>query len=308
VGFAKLVAEEYATLENGYHAKLRMFLCRACRAHDIYCESPDAFEELKQDPFWENSRQKPKDLTTSRWVLYFVMQATESKDRARATKYAAIIEGFKREGVKSNQLPDRIVELGGIEAAYRQIVDDKKALHLSNVHKDDEESEDEGRRIPRTGELPASGDHDVKLRGEPIDVGTGSSFEVIGTAPGDRSPMRYFEPKRILFVELEPAERARIVDAGTAENGPVRFRLDLTVHPRDAGGFAHVVVDRILSAVEVAEEILFGPERDLLSIDPPNTPRESKDCAGARRTRAKEERNVGEGSTSSSQPEAAANS
>ncbi len=87
-------------MENGYHAKLRGFLRRAYQAYDLFREFPGTFEKLKQDPFWENSRQKPKDLTTSKWVMLFVMQATTTNDRIRASKYAKILDGFTRDGVK----------------------------------------------------------------------------------------------------------------------------------------------------------------------------------------------------------------
>jgi len=286
VGFAKLVAEEYAAMENGYHARLRDFLRMSYEAYELFREFPDAFDELKQDPFWENSRQRPKDLTTSRWVLLFIMRATASNDRARATKYAAILDGFRRDRVKVTQIPKRIIELGGIEAAYERMVDaKKKAPRMSNDHKDDEEIEDEGRRIHRKGELPSSGDRDAESGGEAMDVGTGSSFDAIGTAAGDRSPMRYFDPKRVLFVELKADELAQIVDAGSTADGPVPFRLEITVHPRNASGFAHVVCDRVLSDAEVAEEIQLNPEQDLLSIDPPKEPLRSS-VAGGRRERA----------------------
>ena len=45
-----------------------------------------------------------------------------------------------------------------------------------------------------------------------------------------------------------------------------------TVHPRNASGFAHVDCDRVLRDAEVAEEIQFDPELDLLSIDRPKDP------------------------------------
>jgi hypothetical protein len=40
VGFAKTVAHEYATMENGHPARLRWFLRRAYRAYHWFRESP----------------------------------------------------------------------------------------------------------------------------------------------------------------------------------------------------------------------------------------------------------------------------
>jgi hypothetical protein len=44
-----------------------------------------------------------------------------------------------------------------------------------------------------------------------------------------------------LLVRLKPAVRRRILDAATAQGGPVSFDLRITVHPRDASGFPRVV-------------------------------------------------------------------
>jgi hypothetical protein len=119
VGLVKLVAAEYAAMENGYHARLRGVLFRAYTAYELFRAFPDTYDELKQDSFWENSRQKPpKDLTTSRGVLYLIMRATESNDRARATKYAAILDGLSRDRVRPGAVAARIKKMGGVEAAY----------------------------------------------------------------------------------------------------------------------------------------------------------------------------------------------
>jgi len=96
---ARTVAKEYAAMENGYHAKLREFLRRAYHSYQLFLQFPEGFEELKLDPFWENSRQKPKVLNGSKWVLYFLMRATQPNDRARASKYARILDGLDGEEV-----------------------------------------------------------------------------------------------------------------------------------------------------------------------------------------------------------------
>ncbi len=69
VDLARTVAQEYREMEDGYHAQLRAFLGRAYHVYRLFQQVPGAYEKLKQDPFWENSRQKPKGLTTSKWVL-----------------------------------------------------------------------------------------------------------------------------------------------------------------------------------------------------------------------------------------------
>ena len=46
---------------------------------------------------------------------------------------------------------------------------------------------------------------------------------------------------KFLLVRLKPALRRRIIKAATAQGRPVSFDLRITVHPRDASGFARVV-------------------------------------------------------------------
>ena len=109
-------------MENGYHAQLRAFLQKAYHSYQLFLEFPDVFEKLKRAPFWEISRQRPKDLTTSRWVLLIIMQAKTSNVRVRASKYAKILDKFARAGIKVAQVANRIKKLGGVEAAYKRIV------------------------------------------------------------------------------------------------------------------------------------------------------------------------------------------
>ena len=47
--------------------------------------------------------------------------------------------------------------------------------------------------------------------------------------------------KNLMVGKLKPAVLRFIVDAGTAQGRPVSFPATLTVHPRDATGFALVV-------------------------------------------------------------------
>jgi hypothetical protein len=118
VGLVKVVAAEYAAMEDEYHARLRDFLFRAYTAYEVFRAFPDSYNELKKDSFWKISGLKPKDLKTSRSVLDFIIWANESNDHARATRYAAILDGLSRDKVKPDAVAARIEEMGGIEAAY----------------------------------------------------------------------------------------------------------------------------------------------------------------------------------------------
>jgi hypothetical protein len=53
--------------------------------------------------------------------------------------------------------------------------------------------------------------------------------------------LRAFLRQNLLVEGLAPAVRRSILDVGTAQGRPVSFPLTITVHPRDASGFARVV-------------------------------------------------------------------
>jgi hypothetical protein len=121
-GFAKMFADEYQAMELAHRAHLHAFLGRAYYTYRLFQQFPGAYEQLKQDPFWRNSLQKPKDLTSSKHVLLFVMRAETPDDRALASKFAKIVDGFARGGVRASQVPRRVNALGGVEAAYQHFV------------------------------------------------------------------------------------------------------------------------------------------------------------------------------------------
>ncbi len=205
----------------------------------MFRDFPDAFEQLKQDPFWDNSRQRPKDLTTSKWVLYFIMRAETPNVRTRASKYAKILDGFARKRVRADKVPERIKALGGVEDSYAHFLAVERGLQKT-VDADDEETEVERPLTPRKGGLRAArGRNDDEVQG---DVETESTDEnSLGTSVGGRWHMPRFDPERCPIVELEPDALEAILDAGTTQGEPVSVHLEVTVHPRDSKGFVHVV-------------------------------------------------------------------
>jgi hypothetical protein len=110
---------EYAEIKNGHHdAKEMQFLQRAYFVAVEFRRRPGDFERLQAHPFWKQWGQQPRDRSTSKWVLYFIMQATTTNDRKRARRYAAILDGLMQDKVEISAVASRIKELGGIDAAY----------------------------------------------------------------------------------------------------------------------------------------------------------------------------------------------
>jgi hypothetical protein len=261
VGLARTVAEEFEAMEDGHHAQLRAFLGRAYLLYRLFQQVPGAYAQLKQEPFWECSRQKPRDLTTSKHVLLFVMRAETPNVRTRASKYAKIVDGLARERASVSQVPECIKALGGVEAAYAHFVTVERGPTQITVDADDEKTENERPLIPRKGGMRAArGGNDDKVQG---DVEAESTSEnSLGTAVGERRRMPSFDPERCLIVELESDALEAILAAGTTQGAPVTFQLEITVHPCDARGFV-----RVLGEPEPSDL----PE-DFLSIDPAGGP------------------------------------
>jgi hypothetical protein len=239
VALVKAAAQQYAAIEDGYRTQLVHVLESAYRCYLLFRDFPDDFEELLEDPFWDLSQQKPKKkLTTSRFVLYYIMRAETPNARARASKYGKILDGFHRDGVRVGQVPERIRALGGVEAAYAHFVAISRGVSRTTVGADDQETEDERPLTLRRAKLRASGD--ATVRGKEIDAESGSPSETrVDLAVGGRL-MPFFDPRCSLIVRLDPTSLLRILDAGTNHGGPVSFLLKITVYQRDPKGFAPV--------------------------------------------------------------------
>jgi hypothetical protein len=231
----KTTAATYAAVEDGYRAQLYAVLADAFHCYLLFRDDPDDFEELLEDPFWDISRKKPnKYLTTSRFVLYYIMQAETINERARASKFTKILDGFYAEGVTVDQVPARLVYLGGIEAAYVYF-----KRKLTRAESDDGGAEKARPPTLRKGMLKASGDAEV--RSKEIDVESESPDDAGRDPPVGGSLLWSFDPWRDLLVELDPVLLERIVDAGTKHGRPINFDLQVRVYPRDEKGFARVV-------------------------------------------------------------------
>ena len=238
---AQGLVEKYKRIVDGHHAAIRQFLEDCLPVVLEFQREPDEFERLKADPFWEEaSRQKPKDPSTSKWVVYFAMRAKTKNVRTRAGVYAAVLDGLIREKVRPDRVAARIKEMRGVDAAYLHFLADERGEDEVTVDTDDEEAEDAGPPIPRESvQRTAGGGNDDVVQGETETASP--SDKSVGAAIGGRRQTPSFDPERHLLVRLKPPVLRRIADVGTAQGEPVTFPLTITVHPRDASGFALVV-------------------------------------------------------------------
>jgi hypothetical protein len=117
--FVQRRAREYAKIKDGDHQSVRRVLQRAYLAARKMQREPDEFKRLQADPFWKASFYKPKDASTSKWVLLFIMQARTLSVRYLAGKYAANLDGLMRDKVGPDDL--RVAKMEGVEAAYEAV-------------------------------------------------------------------------------------------------------------------------------------------------------------------------------------------
>jgi hypothetical protein len=115
---AERLGQEYTALANDYDAAVSQFLQRAYAVAAEFRQLRGDFKRFQVHAFWKQLGQKPRDPKTSKWILYFLMQATTAKERHLANKYASVLDRMQADQVENGAVAARIKELGGIEAAY----------------------------------------------------------------------------------------------------------------------------------------------------------------------------------------------
>jgi hypothetical protein len=105
-------------MEDGNDAEVGQFLQLAYFVALQFRRRPGEFERLQAHSFWKETGQKPKDPSTSKWLIYFITQARTRKARDLADKKAVILDGLRQDKVEDSAVAARIEELGGIGAAY----------------------------------------------------------------------------------------------------------------------------------------------------------------------------------------------
>ena len=118
---AERLRREYAEMRERQHAEVRQFLQRIYGVAARFRRRPGDFERFQVHPFWKETGQKPKDPSTSKWLLYFIMQATTPNAGNLADKCAVILDGLMQDKVDDSAVAARIEELGGVGAAYAAI-------------------------------------------------------------------------------------------------------------------------------------------------------------------------------------------
>jgi hypothetical protein len=114
---AERVRAAFAQMVADHHAEVGQFLQHAYGVATQFRRRPGDFKRFQVHPFWKQTGQKPRDPSTTKWVLYLIMQATTTHLRPLADKYAVILDGLMLDQVEVGAVAARIKELGGIDAA-----------------------------------------------------------------------------------------------------------------------------------------------------------------------------------------------
>jgi hypothetical protein len=117
---AERLRSDYAEIADGDQESLGQFLQRAYYVAVQFRRFPRKFERFQAHSFWKASGQKPKDASTSRWLMYFITEETTSEPH-HADQYAAILDSFMRNQVDNRTVAARIEEMGGVDAAYQAV-------------------------------------------------------------------------------------------------------------------------------------------------------------------------------------------
>src|SRR5260370_15131827 len=97
----------YAEMKESQHAAVRQFLQRIYGVAARFRRRPGDFERFQVHPFWKETRQKPKDPSTSKWLLYFITQARTPHACDLAAKKAVILYGLSKHQAKASAAPPR---------------------------------------------------------------------------------------------------------------------------------------------------------------------------------------------------------
>lgn len=115
---AERLRGEFAQLVADHDAAVGQFLQRAYFVAVEFRWRLGDFKRFQVHPFWKQTGMKPKDPSTSKWVLYLIMQATTPNARRLADQYAVILDGLMQDQVEVGAVAARIQELSVVGSAY----------------------------------------------------------------------------------------------------------------------------------------------------------------------------------------------
>ncbi len=260
--FFEKLSEEYGEATEGYRAKLYEFAARCYKVGLGFRERLDQFARFKEDSFWADARQKPRDDKIMRAVLVFTMKARSAKLASSITKTARVLDSLAAQGIKPDEVAKRLKAGGGILKMYAdlspnrsdngRVPDDLEMLNPGLAEDgedvngdDDEDSSADARRDP---ENPVEGHEDLKLdadnrvRESPSMTRAASDSIKITDVGGEATPPQTprsrtrFDPNKDLGIEVGETALAQVLSK------PQRIVIVADVGDKDETGWRPVKV------------------------------------------------------------------
>ncbi len=111
--FVDRLHDEYQAWDRAYQEELRDFLQR-CAFLTVSLNDGAIFNELARHPYWEKSRQKPKQDGRGIWAVYAMSQPKTRESRKVVGKYGRVIDILLKQGVQPKDFAEVFKERHGI--------------------------------------------------------------------------------------------------------------------------------------------------------------------------------------------------
>jgi hypothetical protein len=283
--FFQTISDEYADASEGYRTKLYEFAARCYKVGVGFKKRLDVFARFKENSFWDEARQKPKDDKVMRAVVTFAMKAKSKHLLSRVSKTATVLEWLADQGAKPGEVAKRLKDGGGIEKMYAdlsptrngngRVADDLEML-LPGLP--DAEVEDSAPETEETSEGAESDDADWYAGAEDSDADQDLMDDPIGKQPampraanndptitdigGVASPPKHpslrgvFDPDKHLLIEMGDCGVSieEVLNMGAA-------RIAVVIEPADDSGY------RVVKAVSITKVLPIAGLRKKLSKD-----------------------------------------
>ena len=162
--FIRALPHRYKSAQDVHKRSIYRFLTECEILAELAEDDEDIADELRNGEFWSAHRQKCFEDEYVKLVVHHMMEPGGKTQQSKASKYVAVIEYLRTEGLKGPKLFERLNESGGIRAIYA----DATGLTAKRAMKANSER---GNRIQ---ELDYGTDEDLEQTAE-----EGASFEAL---------------------------------------------------------------------------------------------------------------------------------
>ncbi len=189
--YAQKTAAEYTKLETGYRNELYDLFGKFLTSYKKFLKDAEGYRELLQQENIAGIRQKPDVNETSRLVLYYLTDASNTPERNTASKYARIVDYLyaNEKDIENDAVAKYIRDAGGIAAVLEKA---------------------RGREASKS----AADDDECTLVDDVEDLGEHEEFDedFAGDLTSEESAHEIFDPEIDVGVRLDEIAHAKVLD------------------------------------------------------------------------------------------------